>query len=393
MNLSQILIIFYVACGLLYCIFQIYLSLRVMGSVPLIKDLSYTGFTTWPKLSVIVTACNEAKTIAAAVQTRLQDNYPNLEIILVDDRSTDGTSEIADQLAGADPRVKVIHNHQLPEGWLGKLYAMDLGVKNATGDWYLFSDADVHIKPDTLKRVIAYCESRGLDHLAVFPEIWPVEFFLDTVLAFFVRMISLGGRIWAIENPRSKVSVGSGAFNLVRRTAFEKTPGFEWLKLETVDDAALGQMLKKAGARGSLANGRDYVGVYFYHSLREMAIASERPFYTLMGNFSGLRLALFGFILLGVELAPFLTLFLSQMQGTLLWVGLIFTACAILNSILVNRWLRRPILPAIFIPIGAVLMAFIIFRAAILGAKRQGVIWRGTFYPNTILKAGKRYEI
>ncbi len=391
MPLSKVLVYLYVAIGCLYWLFQLYVILRVIKSVPLLEKLPYDERTTWPRVSLIIPARNEATTIQGAIATRLKDGYPNLELILIDDRSTDGTSEIIDQIAAHDERVKAIHISELPEAWIGKLYAMQQGVQAATGDWFLFSDADIFIKPTTLKRVITYCEARNLDHLAVFPELLATNFILDSVLSMFVRQLGMWCQIWAVENKNSKAFVGSGSFNLVRRSAFEKTKGFEWLKLEVCDDVALGQMLKKSGARSSLVNGRKYVGVYFYHSLRAMAIGAERAIFTVFGRFNAWRLVLGSVIGFCIEMFPFFAIFISGVPYVRI-IGIVMIFVVMLISVLVNRWTNRAILPGLFLPISAPIMYFIAIRAGILGAIRRGIIWRGTFYPTEVLKKGRRLD-
>lgn len=387
----KIVLVTYVAGGCIYWLFLLYIILRVIKSIPLLENLKYDKSREWPKVSVVIPACNEADTIEDAIQSRLQDDYPNIEILLIDDRSTDGTSEIIDKIAAQDERVKAIHIKELPDGWLGKLYAMHRGVQEATGSWFLFSDADVFIKPTTLKRAIAYSEIRKLDHLAVFPEMYPTNFLLDTVLSMFIRMLCTWTRVWAIEDEKSKAFVGSGSFNLVRRTAFEKTKGFEWLKLEVCDDVALGQMLKKSGARSSLVNGRRYVGVHFYRSLGEMAIGSERATFTVFGNFSAVRLFVMSLISFALEMSPFFALLVGNIPYIRL-LGLTMIAVVLVISISVNRWMNRAILPALFLPIGITIMTICNIRTAILGAKRGGIIWRGTFYPTELLKKGRRLD-
>ena len=392
MMFFKILLIFYVIIGFFWWLFQLIFTLRIIKKVPLLEKLPRENLEYLPKLSVIIPACNEADTIEPAVETRLQDDYANLEIILINDRSTDGTSAIVDRIAAKDNRVKTIHISELPFGWLGKQYAMNQGVKLATGDWFLFSDADVRIKPGTLKLVIGYCEVKKIDHLAIFPEIPPTNFLLDTLLSVFIRFLCIGGRIWAVEDEKSSAAVGSGSFNLVRRKAYEKTKGFEWLRLETIDDVGLGKMLKESGARSSIMNGHKYISVYLYRSLRGMAIGSERPVFAGIGNFSLIWLILTSLINFGFEMSPFFALIPIGIP-LVTFLGLIMVGMALVTSILIGRWMNRPLLPTIFYPIGTTILVVFMIRAGILGTKRRGVFWRGTFYPTKILKEGKRYNL
>jgi glycosyltransferase involved in cell wall biosynthesis len=391
MTILEIAVVVYIACGSLYWLFQLYVILRVIRSVPLIENLTYDERQQWPKISIIIPACNEAQSIGSAIQTRLNDDYPNFEIVLIDDRSTDGTSEIIDKIASHDNRVRAIHIKELPDGWLGKLYAMHRGVQEARGEWFLFSDADVHVKKTTLKRVLSYAESRKLDHLAVFPKLLPTNLVLDSVLSIFIRDLCMWCRVWAIENKDSEAYTGSGSFNFVRRSAFEKTRGFDWLKLEVCDDVALGHMLKKSGAKSSLINGCKFVSVYFYHTVREMAIGAERATFTVFGNFSAVRLIAGALLSIFLELSPFVALFISGIPYVR-YVGVVMVAIALIISIMTSMWTDRPIFPSLLLPMSVPLMNGIAIRAGLLGAIRKGIIWRGTFYPTDVLKRGKRLD-
>jgi glycosyltransferase involved in cell wall biosynthesis len=203
----------------------------------LLADERPASPSTWPRLSVVVAACNEASTLEAALATLLAQDYPELEIVVIDDRSTDGTAEIVDRLAARDPRVRAVHVRELPDGWLGKVHALHVGAARATGDWVLFTDADVHLAPGVLRRAIAVCLTDELDHLAVLP---------DARAGTLVEEIAVDamGQIFL-----EKHGAGVGAFNLVRRSAFARTAGFSWLRMEVLDDVGLGELMRQAGAQ------------------------------------------------------------------------------------------------------------------------------------------------
>src|SRR5689334_11686200 len=154
-----------------------------MWTMPVLADQKPNDPSRWPRLSVVIPACNEAASIEASVKSRLAQDYPDFEVCVVDDRSTDGTSAIVDRLAQGDPRVRPLHITKLPEGWLGKVHALHQGASTATGEWLLFTDADVHFAPGTLRRVIAYCEARGIDFITTIPTIWQRGILLDIALS------------------------------------------------------------------------------------------------------------------------------------------------------------------------------------------------------------------
>jgi len=365
--------------------------MRVIRAVPVLDKINPREPKKWPRVSVVIPARNEGSTIEAAMATRLKDDYPDLEMILIDDRSTDRTGEITEELARRDPRVKPVHIKELPPDWLGKQFAMNEGVKAATGEWLLFSDADIHLKPGTVRKAVAYAEERKLDHLPIFPDIYPAGFLLDILNTIFIRMLSLAARVWAVEDPRSKAAIGSGSFNLVRRSALERSKGFAWIRMESGDDAALGKILKESGAHQSLVNGRGHVGVHFYTSLRKMMVGADRPTYTTIGNFSFWRLFVIGWVFLLLELSPYLALLPLGLPG-LRFLGAAMALISFLLNILTNLWFRRPVWTSFFTWLGAFFVTFEMWHAGFVGATRHGVYWRGTFYPNEVLKKGKRFS-
>lgn len=276
------------ALGALYWLTMAALLLRVVRSVPSVQGLRAPPPGKWPRLSLIMPARDEEHTLEPALRSKLGNTYPELELVLVDDRSTDATGAVADAFARAEPRLQVVHVSHLPEGWLGKVHAMQRGLERASGEWVLFSDADVHLAPGMLERVIAHAEHEGLDHVCVLPRITSPCFLLQATISTFFRVICTGARLWAVPDPRSSAAVGIGAFNLVRRSALERSPGLEWLKMEIGDDVALGMMLKRSGARPAVLNGRSEVSLEFYPSLRALSRSLEKngasiPFPALLG--------------------------------------------------------------------------------------------------------------
>ena len=354
----------------------------------------------WPKLSLIIPACNEAETIEAATRSRLASDYPNLEVILIDDRSDDGTGAIVDRLAAEDSRVRAVHIREIPDGWLGKVNALHQGVQAASGDWLLFTDADIHVEPDTLRRTIAYCVERSVDFLALVPRMWPGTFALDCALALFFRGFCMATRIWAVSDPASTAAIGVGAYNLVRRAAFERTPGFEHLRLTVVDDLGLAQMMKDARARCAVLNASRHVGVQFYRTWWEAARGTEKSVLVPYG-FSYLRLGVVNLLIMLGEWSPLILLAVGGWwwvaetvavahAAALTATGALCLGLALFASLRINHWCRRPLLPAACFPLGVMLAVIATARAAILAARRGGHMWRGVVYPTNELKAGNR---
>ncbi len=194
-----------------------------------------------PRVSIIVPACNEAADIEATLTRLLALEYDNYEVIAVDDRSTDRTGEIMEKIAAAPPaRLKVFHITDLPAGWMGKPHAMWNASNLASGDWLLFTDADVLFKPDALRRALAYAESERADHLVLFPRMIMEHPGEKMMIAFFQTLFVFGHRPWKVADPKTKDHIGVGAFNMIRRTVYEALGTYQALRFDVLDDMKLG---------------------------------------------------------------------------------------------------------------------------------------------------------
>ncbi|HUS90355.1 MAG TPA: glycosyltransferase family 2 protein [Phycisphaerae bacterium] len=381
----------YALCGLLYWLWNAFTMYRMGRSVAYLGEAAAPDPPRRPTLSVVVAACDEADRIEPAALSLLGQDYPGLEIVLVDDRSTDATGQIIDRLAAADPRVAPVHVTELPAGWLGKVHVLREGLSRCRGELVLFTDADVHFEPGALATAVAYFRHRGLDHLAALPRLWPSRLVLDAVLGLSIRQLLIGARPWAVPDANSRAVMGVGAFNLVRREAFERAGGFEWLRLEVADDFGLGLAMKRSGARCEVVNAFSLMGLHWYRTLGEAARGAEKAWATV-SNFRLRRTLAVALLTFFLELSPFLAL-LPLAFGPVRWVGLaglgVFAAYVAAAG-LMWRWSRGRLLPPLLGPLTVPIAAYALLRAAVLGRRRGGVMWRGTVYPDDALREGKR---
>ena len=368
--------------------YALYMSSR---SLPVLEKFNYKSSNPLPKVSIIITACNEEKTIEQAVNSRLSDSYKNIEFIVVNDRSTDGTLQIIQKLAESDPRIKVVNIETLPDGWLGKLHAMQKGVDIANGEWLLFSDADVFISTGALEQVILFAENGSIDHVAVLPDLKSDLFLNNCATSTVLREILLYTRPWTIGRPGAKQAAGSGAFNLVRKTVFDRTNGFHDMKMEVVDDTVLAQQIIEQGGKPSVVIGRTKIGLTWYHSFPELLEGLGRLAFAGLGSFSGKKLAAIASIPFFFDMLPYFALFLSD-SILIKAVSLFTVTLSFIVINLLNIYLKRPLIPTIFPPLNHLLAYFICLHSAITNGIRGGIIWRGTFYPSELLKKGQLFD-
>lgn len=337
----------------------------------------------WPTVSIIIAARDEEAEIEAALRSVLQLDYPALEVIVVNDRSTDRTGEVLERMRGQHPQLNVVTITDLPAGWLGKNNALAQGVRHAQGDWLLFTDADIVFDPLTLKRALALACKDGRDHLAITPAIRSSSFWINMLVALFARNFALFIRPWKARDPKSPCHVGIGAFNLVRRSAYETVGGHATIRLRPDDDVKLGKILKLAGFRQEVVFGVDALTLQWYTSIGGMTRGLEKN--VLAGvdyRFAFLMLALL--LMLTYDVGPWLLLPFGD-HDTMLLAG----AAGLLSMLSVALFfpqIGRSWAWAILTPILSVIIAYIFARSALLTLHRGGIAWRGNFYSLQELK-------
>ncbi len=368
-------------------------ALLVRNRSPSLIDLPYAPLDVWPHLSVIVPACNEAETIEAALSSLLREDYPELEIVVVNDRSTDGTGGILERMAQAEPRIVVVHVNTLPDGWLGKVHALARGLEKSSGEWVLFTDADVHFEVGALRRAVAWSVREGQDHLSLLPRVPLSNFLLGISIAATLRSLMLMARMWEANDPKSMRGMGVGAFNLVRREALDASPGLEWLKLEVADDVGMGIMMKRLAGRSRLLVGGGLIHVEWYLDLRSAIRGLEKNAFAQAARFSAIRGCALGLAGLSLAFAPFLGLLPgSPSIVRLLCLGCILIHVLVSMNVASDFMVKKRYL-VFSTPFGDLMMAIVVLWGTWRGIRRGGVVWRGTHYPSAVLAAGRRVDL
>lgn len=336
-----------------------------------------------PAVAVIIAVRNEEEDVEKALQSICNINYCHYRIIVLNDRSTDSTGAILAQMKIKYPAINVITIDTLPDGWLGKNNALYQGYLQSTEEWMLFTDADIVFHPDALSKAMGYAAKNNLDHLTILPQTVSRSVILNSLLATFALMLVLYLRPWDVRNPKRKAAMGVGAFNLVKRTAYETAGTHASISLRPDDDLKLGQLIKQAGLRSDVLSGNEYLTLEWYKTVKQFRDGLMKNSFSISNyRLSGAILNTLATLVCVALPVPLMLIFGSPEIQILAFVIVVFQAIYMeLTS--PNKWWY-----ALVIPYAGFLMAHIIMRAAIITLKQGGIYWRDSFYSLDELKSG-----
>lgn len=353
--------------------------------LPWLKDFPPSPDSDCPRISLIFAARDEQEKLSAALATLGALDYPNLEIIAVDDRSQDATGKILDDFATQNQRLKVIHVAELPAGWLGKPHALQKAYELSTGEWLLFTDADVKFRPDVLRRVVGLIRNRRLDHLTLLGDVERSGFWDTVLLTFFGMGFQLATDPYQVSNPNSRSYVGVGAFQILRRAAYETMGTHKRLAMEVIDDMKLGKLVKLAGFRSAVGVAQDAVSVEWHLGLGNLVRGLEKNFFA-GAQFRATTAASQIFALLVMNVLPYFGLLFGH--GTVRIFAAIAVLVATCFHLGIDIVMRVSPLYCLTLPLGAVLFSYMLLRSTLVTLKQGGIVWRGTFYPLEALRRG-----
>lgn len=346
--------------------------------VPGLTDLEPIRDESLPTLTIVAAAKDEASRVEEAARSLLRQDYPNLTVIVVDDRSSDGTSGILDRLAAENPRLRVVHVTSLPEDWIGKCHALAEGAQATDSEWILFVDGDVTLAPDAVRRAVSLAVRQGWDHVAVGPDMILESLGEAIFVGAFMSVFNATQRPWLASDPSRKYAIGIGAFNLVRREAYQRAGGHAAIRYEILDDMALGKILKESGARQTFARHDERVTVRWHADLGGLVHGVEKNAFPA-ARYNVWLGATAPWGMLAVAWAPVAGLFLPgiwpKVAALTAWVGVL------INYREVSRAAKISIWQAALMPLGVTIFVFAFLRSMVVTLRQGGVRWRGTFYP------------
>lgn len=338
-----------------------------------------------PQVSVVVAARNEASRIEQSVRWLMAQQDVELDLTIVDDRSTDATPQILERLCREFPALRVVRIDVLPPGWLGKCHALWRGAEIVRGDWLLLADADIHMAPDLVRRAIDTAESERADHLCLWPAINCTGAATRGVMLAWSQCLALYAPAWQINRDRGRKAIGIGAFNLVRREAYRAVGGHEPLRLEIVEDVKLGLLLRRAGFRQRVYTGLADLEAEWALSLADSVRAVEKNWFAAVDYSvvkSGASIlfvaALIVISLLGPWLAP----------GAIGWIALASLWAPAVPGVLQIWRVGWPAWVLPLVPLGFALFCWAGIHSTVKTLRQGGIRWRDTFYTLAELRRG-----
>ncbi|MEO5985259.1 MAG: glycosyltransferase family A protein [Ferruginibacter sp.] len=379
------LIQIYASLVLLYWMVLAFYLLINGRKIKYLKNLE-SDKTITPSVAFIIAIRNEEADIKDALTSVCLLDYSNLKIIVVNDRSTDGTAEILGALNKTFP-FQLLTITGLPSGWLGKNNALYTATQSADANYFLFTDADVIFHKDTLAKAISFAHHNNLDHLTVLPEITARSAPLRGVFAVFIMMLTTLQRPWAAKKKSSKASIGVGAFNLVKKEAYLHAGTHKAIAMRPDDDLQLAALIKKSGGCSDVLYGMGALQVEWYKSVNEfinglMKNAFSGFHYSIMKVAGGVL----GVLLFFVLPLPLLLTFGNCTE----WVILFFTMLCQLILFWKMPGAKNEWWFGLTIPYSGMIMIYIFIKAAYTNTRDGGITWRDTFYSLNELRNAKR---
>jgi chlorobactene glucosyltransferase len=327
-----------------------------------------------PKISVVIPARDEERTIEKTVRALLAQTYRELEIIVVNDRSTDATGAILANIE--DARLIVVENSEPPHGWLGKPWALQQGSQRASGELLLFMDADVFYAPEAIAAAVAEMEERGVPMVTLLPYFEMHGFWENIAMPNLAMFAFTLMPLWLVNRTRiAALGLGGGTGNLVRRADYDACGGHEALRGAVVDDVGLARLFRMRGRRTEVVLADTLVSIRMYHGLGEIIRGFTKNGFAIVGRnyFLAFLALLFGFV---ISLLPYGLAVVDHDFTSVATVILITLTRLVLFLALgygvINALFGHPLMIAVW--------SWIMLRSMWLTGIRREIEWRGRRY-------------
>jgi glycosyltransferase involved in cell wall biosynthesis len=358
-----------------------------LWTLPELGDEAPDAMGAWPRLSVVVACRNEEAGLERALTSVLAQDYPGLEVVVVDDRSDDATGTILRDLGQRHAALTLERVETLPAGWLGKTNALHRGAARARGEWLLFTDADVVFAPGALRRAVAWATREALGHAVAFPRFVAPGLLERAFVSLFGLFLVSNQRVGELRRAGSAGYIGIGAFNLVRRDAYDAIGGHERLRLEVADDLKLGLVLRRSGVRQGCVLAGAQVTVRWQAGFAASMRGLVKNFFAgceyswVEALRAGLGLPLIAtFPALSLVLAPSLPWLLPNAGTRLLALAALAVPVA-LHGVAARRLAGGAGYEGVLLPFASVCLGAVALASALVATTRGAIIWRGTRYP------------
>jgi len=357
-----------------------------MRRIPHLENTEPLAPERCPSVSILVAARDEAERLPRALATLLAQDHPDFEVIVVDDRSTDGTSEILGRMQQQDERLQVLSIKDLPPGWLGKPHALQQAFQRSRGEWLVFTDADVRFAPEVLRRALTMVQRGRQDHLTLFGAVDMVGFWEKTAVSFFGMGLILYCQAWKVSDPRSRAYCGVGSFQMIRRTAYEAIGTHRRLAMEVIDDMKLGKLVKKGGFRSGMGAAQESIAVRWQEGFRNIIRGTTKNMFA-GADFQLWRAVAQMTMLLAFYVLPFVLLPLTSGVPMIL-----ASVSAVLAVTQLGAWARGTRISPLFgltAPLGALILCYMLARSTVVTLAQGGIRWRDTFYSLEDVRKGR----
>ena len=362
------------------CTLEVVLGMRRMIALDDVPPLQRENV---PKVSVIIPACNEATTIEPALRSILSLDYADLEVIAVNDRSTDRTGALLERMQKQYPGLQIYDISELPEGWLGKNHALQYGAERARGEYFLFTDADIIMEKSSLTRAMHHMLENRLDHMSMFFKNIAPGGLLNALILDAGGGLMLLFKPWRTKDPSSKRYMGVGAFNLVKSDVYKAIDGHKTVAMHPIDDVMLGKMIKNSGFSQDCLLGHNFIQAEWYGTVREFINGLMKNTFAFC-NYNMVNVLFGVLIVVIINIMPPLAFFFTSgitrcLFGAAVMVRILSFASGF-SKTGINPWysIWALVTPYIYI--------YITLKAAISTTINRGIIWRGTYYSLDELK-------